>query len=67
MNSSSEFLAIKNVDVKKVYQLWKGNNKFLFQGRIYAGPNYFYGLITLTYILIYIVNGMIIILLVNIL
>ena len=64
MNSSSEFLAIKNVDVRRVYQNWKGNNKFFLRGRIYAGPNYFYGIVTLLYIIAYIINGIVIILLV---
>ena len=30
----------------KIYQEWKGNNKFCFNGKIYIGSEYYYGLLT---------------------
>ena len=36
----------------KVYQEWKGNNKFCFKGKIYIGSEYYYGLLTFFYLLI---------------
>ena len=38
----------KNV---KIYEEWKGNNKFCFKGRIYVGSEYYYGLLTFLYFL----------------
>ena len=38
----------KNV---KVYEEWKGNNKFCFKGKIYVGSEYYYGLLTFLYFL----------------
>ncbi len=35
----------------KIYQEWKGNNKFCFKGKIYAGSEYYYGLLTFLYFL----------------
>lgn len=40
-------------DRKKAYQTWKGFSKFLFDGAIYIGPEYYYGLLTNSYIHIY--------------
>ena len=39
-------------NVQKIYQVWKGNNKFCFKGRIYVGSEYYYGLMTFLYLLI---------------
>ena len=39
----------KNV---KVYEEWKGNNKFCFKGKIYIGSEYYYGLMSSFYLLI---------------
>ena len=36
----------------KLYQEWKGNNKFCFKGKIYVGSEYYYGLLTFFYLLI---------------
>ena len=36
----------------KIYQEWKGNNKFCFKGKIYVGSEYYYGLLTFFYLLI---------------
>ena len=36
----------------KIYQEWKGNNKFCFKGKIYIGSEYYYGLLTFFYLLI---------------
>ena len=38
--------------VVKVYQEWKGNNKFCFKGKIYVGSEYYFGLLTFFYLLI---------------
>ena len=38
----------KNV---KVYEEWKGNNKFCFKGKIYIGSEYYYGLMSFFYLL----------------
>ena len=38
--------------VAKVYQEWKGNNKFCFKGKIYVGSEYYFGLLTFFYLLI---------------
>ena len=38
----------KNV---KIYEEWKGNNKFCFKGKIYVGSEYYYGLLTFLYFL----------------
>ena len=35
----------------KAYEEWKGNNKFCFKGKIYAGSEYYYGLLTFLYFL----------------
>ena len=39
----------KNV---KVYEEWKGNNKFCFKGKIYIGSEYYYGLMSSFYLLL---------------
>ena len=39
----------KNV---KVYEEWKGNNKFCFKGIIYIGSEYYYGLMSFFYLLL---------------
>ena len=36
----------------KIYQEWKGNNKFCFKGKVYIGSEYYYGLLTFFYLLI---------------
>ena len=36
----------------KIYQEWRGNNKFCFKGKIYIGSEYYYGLLTFFYLLI---------------
>ena len=36
----------------KIYQEWKGNNKYCFKGKIYIGSEYYYGLLTFFYLLI---------------
>ena len=36
----------------KIYQEWKGNNKFCFKGKIYVGSEYYYGLLTFLYLII---------------
>ena len=37
---------------KKIYETWKGNNRFLCKGKIYIGPQYQRGLITFTYLIL---------------
>jgi len=34
---------LKNKE-KRLYDTWKGNNKFCFNGKIYIGSEYYYGL-----------------------
>jgi hypothetical protein len=63
MNSSSELLHLKNLNLIPTYKLWKGKSKFFLNGHIYAGPNYHYGLVTLFYVLAFTTNGIIVILL----
>ena len=36
----------------KIYQEWKGNNKFCFKGKIYIGSEYYYGLMSFFYLLL---------------
>jgi hypothetical protein len=64
MNSSNELLNMKEFKFKRTFELWKGNNKFFLNGLIYAGTNYHKGLITFIYIILYTINGIIVILLV---
>lgn len=64
MNSSSELFNLKNLEFKRQYELWKGNNRFFLNGLIYAGPNFHFGLLTLLYIILYTTNGILIVLLV---
>ena len=42
---------IKNKE-KRIYDTWKGNNKFCLNGKIYVGSEYYYGLLTFFYLLI---------------
>ena len=37
---------------KKIYETWKGNNSFLFNGKIYIGPQYYRGFITFIYVIL---------------
>lgn len=33
--SSNDHIIYKSLDIRKQYELWKGNNSFLFNGMIY--------------------------------
>lgn len=37
---------------KKIYQKWRGNNRFLFDGKIYIGAQYYRGILTFFYVVI---------------
>ena len=52
-NSINRFLtkSKKNNEIK-LYQIWKGNNKFCIKGKLYIGSEYYYGLLTFIYLLI---------------
>ena len=59
MNKNMDKSIIYNNNIKKtekmrykVYQEWKGNNKFCFKGKIYVGSEYYYGLLTFLYLII---------------
>ena len=39
--------------IKKIYQVWKGRNYFLFKGNVFVGIQFYYGLLTNLYIHIY--------------
>ena len=48
----SPVVSKKKIKEKKIYQTWKGNNKFCLDGKIYVGSEFYYGLLTLVYLLI---------------
>ena len=53
MNSTiNRFITKGKKSEKKYYQTWKGNNKFCLDGKIYVGSEFYYGLLTLVYLLI---------------
>jgi hypothetical protein len=37
MNASTDKLNPREVEMKSMYNIWKGNNKFFFNGKLYAG------------------------------
>lgn len=41
------------INGNKNNQTWKGKNKFLFKRHLYIGPQYYFGLMTLLYLLLY--------------
>ena len=51
-NSINRFITKSKKNEKKIYQTWKGNNKFCLNGKIYVGSEYYYGLLTFFYLLI---------------
>ena len=52
-NSLSKIISNKKSEKsKKLYQIWKGRNKFCLNGKIYIGSEYYFGLLTTFYILI---------------
>ena len=50
-NSVNRFLtkSKKNNEIK-LYQIWKGNNKFCIKGKIYIGSENYYGFLTFIFI-----------------
>ena len=52
MNSIQKYNIKSKQKEKKVYEIWKGNNKFCCEGKIYVGSEYYYGLLTLIYLMI---------------
>ena len=51
-NSIKRFLIKSKKNEIKLYEIWKGNNKFCLNGKIYIGSEYYYGLLTFIYLLI---------------
>ena len=51
-NSINRFIKKPKKKETKFYQIWKGNNKFCFKGKIYVGSEYYYGLLTFIYLLL---------------
>ena len=51
-NSIKRFLTKSKKNEIKLYETWKGNNKFCLNGKIYIGSEYYYGLLTFIYLLI---------------
>ena len=51
-NSINRFLTKSKKNEKKLYQTWKGNNKFCLNGKIYMGSEYYLGLLTFIYLLL---------------
>ena len=50
-NSLSKIInRIEDNNSKKLYQIWKGRNKFCLQGKIYIGSEFYYGLLSAIYI-----------------
>ena len=41
------------INVSKNAQSWKGKHKFLFKKKLYIGPQYYFGFLTLLYLLLY--------------
>ena len=53
MNNSMNKVVKKLINKeKRIYDTWKGNNKFCLNGKIYIGSEYYYGLLTFIYFLI---------------
>ncbi len=48
----SPVVSKKKIKEKKIYQTWKGNNKFCLKGKIFVGSEYYYGLLSFFYLLI---------------
>ena len=51
-NSINRFFSKSKKNEKKIYQTWKGNNKFCCKGKIYVGSEYYLGLLTFIYLLL---------------
>ena len=51
-NSINPYITKSKKNEKKLYQTWKGNNKFCLKGKIYIGSEYYFGLLTLIYLFI---------------
>ena len=51
-NSINRFISKSKKNEKKLYQTWKGNNKFCLKGKIYVGSEYYLGLLTFIYLLL---------------
>ena len=51
MNNSMNLFLTKSNETK-LYQIWKGNNKFCIKGKLYIGSEYYYGLLTFVYLII---------------
>ena len=53
MNNNSSFQSMiykESLKKKKIYEIWRGKNSFCFNGKIYIGPEFYYGLLTNLYI-----------------
>ena len=50
--SINRFITKSKKNEKKLYQTWKGNNKFCLKGKIYIGSEYYLGLLTFIYFLL---------------
>ena len=48
----SPIVSKKKIKEKKIYQTWKGNNKFCLKGKIFVVSEYYYGLLSFFYLLI---------------
>ena len=50
-NSSFQKMIYKGTfKQKKIYEIWRGKSLFCFKGKIYIGPEFYYGLLTCLYI-----------------
>ena len=45
----------KPLKITQLYKIWNGKNFFLFNGKLYIGSEYYYGLLTNLSIIIYII------------
>jgi hypothetical protein len=53
MNNNSSFQCMiykDSLKKKKIYEIWRGKSLFCCKGKIYIGPEFYYGLITSCYI-----------------
>ena len=53
MNNNSSFQSMiykDSLKKKKIYEIWRGKSLFCCKGKIYIGPEFYYGLFTSCYI-----------------